>query len=347
MLNSDSLLGTLQELAALVDGRVVGDGATPVSRIGAVDEADAGTLTFATSEAYLGAALASKAAAVLVDEALVTGEPREKPLLAVRSARAALARLLRAFDRPRSSGPFRHPSAVVDPSAVIGDEVYIGANVYVGPGARVGARSVLEAGAHVGAAASLGEAALLYPRAMLLDGCTAGDRVILHPGAVVGSDGFGYVFLDGHFERIPQVGNVVLEDDVEIGANSCVDRAQTGSTRIGRGTKVDNLCHIGHNCRIGSHSAFAALVGLAGSTIVGDFVQVGGQAGFKGHITIGSRAKIAGQSAVWGDVPDDAFVGGHPARPQRETLRREVMVRNLPKLVARVDALEADKKKPG
>jgi UDP-3-O-[3-hydroxymyristoyl] glucosamine N-acyltransferase len=163
---------------------------------------------------------------------------------------------------------------------------------------------------------------------------------------VIGSDGFGYVFVDGRFERIPQVGNVVLGDDVEIGANTCIDRAQTGSTQIGEGTKIDNLCQIGHNCRIGAHTGMAAQAGLAGSTIIGDYALVGGQTGFKGHIAIGSRVKIAAGAKVWGDIPDDAFVSGTPARPHQEDLRREVMVRTLPKLVARVDALEKKLREP-
>ena len=176
-----------------------------------------------------------------------------------------------------------------------------------------------------------------------MEGCVVGNRVVLHAGCVIGSEGFGWAFIDGRLERIPQVGNVVLDDDVEIGANTCVDRAQTGSTRIGTGTKIDNLVQIGHNCRIGKHCAFAALTGLAGSTTVGDYVKVAGQVGTRGHMTIGSRVTIAGQSGVWGDVPDGAMISGNPARDHREDLRREVMIRKLPKLVARVDALERER----
>ncbi|MFI5389347.1 MAG: UDP-3-O-(3-hydroxymyristoyl)glucosamine N-acyltransferase [Candidatus Eremiobacterales bacterium] len=339
------MLGTLAELAARVGGRVAGEGTIAIEGISSIDEAGPESLTFSTTEPYANAALASRAGAVLIDEALVPVQTAAKPLLVVPSARAALAILLRAFDRPRPQGPFRHPSAVVEASAVVAPTAYLSANVYVGANAHVGERSVLEAGVHLGAGARVGEDCLLYPRATVMDGCLLGNRVVLHPGCVIGSEGFGYVFVDGHFERIPQVGNVVLDDDVEIGANACVDRAQTGSTRIGCGTKVDNLCQIGHNCQIGRHSAFAALVGLAGSTIVGDYVQVGGQAGFRGHITIGSRVKVAGQSGVWRDVADDEFVSGRPARPHRDDLRREALVRNLPKLVARVDALEGETKR--
>lgn len=336
------MLGTVSDLAARTGGKVVGDGSLQIGAIAAIDQAGPHALTFATSAAYLQTALASKAAAVLVDESLAAeaGDAPKKPLIAVPNARVALMQLLRELDRPRKKGPFVHPTAAVDQTADIGERVYIGANAVVGARSRIGSDTVIEGAAYVGEDVSVGSGALISPHARILDGCVAGDRVILHPGATVGSEGFGYVFVDGKYEHIPQVGNVVLEDDVEIGANACVDRAQTGTTRIGAGTKIDNLVQVGHNVEIGKSTAIAAQTGLSGSTIIGDFVQIAGQVGTRGHMTIGSRSIIAGQSGVWGDVPDGSFVSGNPARPHKEELRREVMVRNLPKLVARVDALE-------
>lgn len=343
------MLGTLAQLAQRIGGRVAGEDSVTIARIAAIDESGSDALTFATTPAYLQAALRSHAAAVLVDESLVRDtqdEPAAKPLIVVPNARVALMQLLHAFDRPRKRGPFVHPTAVVDPQAQLGPDVYVGPHAVVGARARIGERSVLEAGAYVGEDAVIGADVLLHPHATVLEACIAGDRTIVHSGAVVGSDGFGYVFVEGRFERIPQVGNVVLGEDVEIGANTCIDRAQTGSTQIGAGTKIDNLCQIGHNCRIGAHTGMAAQTGMAGSTNIGDYVLVGGQAGFRGHITIGSRVKIAGGAKVWGDIADDAFVSGTPARPHQEDLRREVMVRGLPKLVARVDALEKKLREP-
>jgi len=333
------VLGTLEQLAARIGGRVIGDGNVAVSRISAIDEAQSDALTFATTEAYVQAALRSKAGAVLLDETLLPPQS-DKPLVAVPNARAALAQLLAALDRPRKKGPFRHPSAIVDDSATVAADAYVGAGVVIGARSTVGAGATLEACAYIGDDVRIGDGVLLYPHAKVMDGCTVGDRSIIHPGAVVGSDGFGFVFVENHFERIPQVGNVAIGNDVEIGSNTCIDRAQTGTTSIGDGTKIDNLCQVGHNCRIGKHSAMAAQVGLAGSTNLGDYVMVGGQVGFIGHITVGSGVKIGGGSVVWSDVPDGAFISGRPARSHREELKRQVLFQNLPKLLARVEALE-------
>ncbi|HUA08710.1 MAG TPA: UDP-3-O-(3-hydroxymyristoyl)glucosamine N-acyltransferase [Candidatus Acidoferrales bacterium] len=335
------MLGTLAELQARVGGRLIGDGSVAIARISAVDDASADALTFATDEKYYAAALASAAAAVLVDASVpIDVATASKPLLVIENARAALATFLAALKPPRPRGPFRHPSAAVDASAQIGDDVYLGANCYVGARARVGRGSVIAPGAYVGDDVTIGEETWLHPHAVVHERCVIGARVILHSGSVIGSEGFGWAFLEGRLERIPQIGNVVLDDEVEIGANSCVDRAQTGSTQIGRGTKIDNLVQIGHNCRIGKHCAIAAQTGFAGSTSVGDFVKIAGQVGTRGHMHIGSRSTVAGQSGVWGDVEEGAMVSGNPARDHRETLRNEVMLRKLPQILKRVDALE-------
>ncbi len=338
---------TLGDYAARVGGTVSGDASIPIAGISAVEDVDAGSMTFATDERYLRAALASRAAAVLTEPALAeavlaagTGGPARKALLLVPSARAALAALLADLEPSRPRGPYVHPSAVVDPAATLGAGVFVGPLVSVGAGAYVGDRSVLLAGAVVGAGARLGADCTLHPHAMLLDRCTAGDRVTLQAGAVIGSDGFGYVFVDGRFAKIPQVGDVVLGDDVEIGAHTCIDRAQTGTTSVGNGTKIDNLVQVGHNSRIGKHCGFAAMTGLAGSTVIGDYTVVGGQSAFKGHVTVGSRVRIAGNTMVWGDIADGAFVSGQPARDHREELKQQVRLRKLEKLYERVSALE-------
>lgn len=337
------MLGTLADLQAKVGGRIIGDGSVAITRVAAVDDASGDALTFATDEKYLAAAFASNAAAVLVDDRVpMGGDTPPKPVLIVENARAALATFLAALKRPRPRGPFRHPTAIVEDGAIIGDDVYIGANAYICGGAQIGARSTLGVGAYVGSDTRIGEDTWLHPHAVVHEGCVVGNRVVLHSGCVIGSEGFGWAFLEGHLERIPQVGNVVLDDEVEIGANTCVDRAQTGSTFIGRGTKIDNLVQIGHNCRIGMHCAIASQTGMAGSTSVGDFVKMAGQVGISGHLHVGSRSTLAGQSGIWGDVEEGATVSGNPARDHREWMKSEVMVRRLPKLVARVEKLERE-----
>jgi UDP-3-O-[3-hydroxymyristoyl] glucosamine N-acyltransferase len=334
-------LGTLAAIAERTGGRVVGDASVRVARIAAIDDVDADALTFATDERFFAAALASRAGAVLVDVKLLDpAAAYAKPLVAVASPRLALATLLAQLEPPRKRGPFVHPSAIVDAGAAIGAGVYIGPLAVVGAGASIGAGTVLDAGVVIGAGARIGAACTLHPRAYVADRCVLGDRVVLQAQAIVGSDGFGWAFLEGTLQKIPQIGIVELGDDVEIGANTCIDRAQTGVTSVGNGTKIDNLCQIGHNCRIGRHTAIAAQTGLAGTTTLGDYVQVGGQTGFAGHLTVGSRVRIAGGSAVWGDVADGATVGGAPAHAQRDNLRVQASVRRLPKLFDRVAALE-------
>ena len=257
------MLGTLRDMAERAGGRVLGDEALPIERIAAVEDSGPGALTFATDERYLAAALRSRAAAVLVDASIAPAQPA-KPLIVVENARLALARLLGALRPARPRGPFRHPTAVVEPDADVAPDAFLGAHAYVGHRTQIGAGCVVGASAYVGDDVVVGESSWLHPNATVMGGCRLGSRVVLHPGCVIGSEGFVWAFVDGRLERIPQVGNVVLEDDVEIGANTCVDRAQTGSTSIGAGTKIDNLVQVGHNCRIGKHCALAALTVLAG-----------------------------------------------------------------------------------
>jgi UDP-3-O-[3-hydroxymyristoyl] glucosamine N-acyltransferase len=334
-------LGMLGDIAEMTGGHVIGDANLRVASIASIDDADAGTLTYATDLHYLQAALASRAGAILAAEAVLDPDATyAKPIVAVESPRLALSSLLAAFETPRSKGPYIDRSATVDPSATIHADVYIGRDATVGPRTTIGARTVLAAGAVVGADVTIGEEGLIDTRAYVGDRCILGDRVVLKPNAVVGSDGFGWAFLEGALRKIPQIGIVQLGDDVEIGANSCVDRAQTGVTSIGTGTKIDNLVQVGHNCRIGKHCAIAAQCGLAGSTIVGDYVQIGGQVGIAGHLTIGSRARIAARSEIWGNVAEAVTVSGQPARLHREHLKVQALVRKLPKLFERVGALE-------
>jgi UDP-3-O-[3-hydroxymyristoyl] glucosamine N-acyltransferase len=338
------MLGTLADLQTRVGGRIVGDASVAIARISAIDEATGDALTFATDEKYYAAALSSAAAAVLVDASVPVDEAAAtKPLLVIENARAALATFLAALKTPRPRGPFEHPTAVIEDGAVIGERVYIGAGAYVGAHAKIGDGTTISAGAYVGGDVTIGEETWLHPRATVHERCIVGARVVLHSGCVIGSEGFGWAFIDGRLERIPQVGNVVLDDEVEVGANTCIDRAQTGSTSVGRGTKIDNLVQIGHNCRIGKHCAIAAQTGFAGSTTVGDFVKIAGQVGTRGHMHIGTGATIAGRTAVWGDVEEGAMISGSPGRDHKEELRNQVNIRKLSEMFKRIAELERER----
>jgi UDP-3-O-[3-hydroxymyristoyl] glucosamine N-acyltransferase len=340
-MNSHSApLGTVAELAARIGATATGDTAVEILRIAAVGEADAQSLTFATDARYVRAALASRAAAVLIDESLAKDVVTDKPLILVPSARIALAQLLSSFLPPRPQGPQHHSSAVVDPTAEIGAGVILGANVVVGPRAKIGDNCILEAGVIIAADVVLGEGCWLRPRATMLEGCIAGKRVVLNSGAVIGGDGFGYVPVEGQLLKIPQIGIVELGDDVEIGVNTCVDRAQTGVTKIGAGTKLDNLIQIGHNVEIGRMTVIAAQTAVAGSAKIGDGVQIGGQSAINGHITVGSLTKIAGCTRVWQSVEPGKTMSGDPAQDHHLELRKKVHLKNLQKLVDRVNALE-------
>jgi UDP-3-O-[3-hydroxymyristoyl] glucosamine N-acyltransferase len=240
-------------------------------------------------------------------------------------------------DRP---APGVHATAVVSPEAELGPEVAVGPHCVVEAGARLGARVVLGAGCYVGRDAQIGDDTWLWPRVVVRDECVLGARCIVHPGAVIGGDGFGFAFDQGRYHKVPQVGNVVVGDDVEIGANACIDRATTDSTRIGDGSKIDNLVQIGHNVVVGPHCIIVAQVGIAGSTELEDHVTLGGQAGLVGHIKVGAGAMVGAQSGVTKSVPAETIVTGYPAVPHTAWKRLYAFLQKLPQLFQRTRELE-------
>jgi UDP-3-O-[3-hydroxymyristoyl] glucosamine N-acyltransferase len=332
---------TVSQLAALVGGEVFsGPGDAVVDGPAALDTARAGEISFFSHPRYAADLKTTKATAVLVPRDFA-GET-SAACIRVDNPSGAFARITAEFLRePESAAPGIHPSAIVHGGAQVAPDASIGENVVIGAGAVVGARTVVMAGSYVGPNARLGADCLLHPHAVLRHDCILGDRVILHPGAVVGSDGFGYDTRDGKHHKIPQSGIVVVENDVEIGANTTIDRARFGRTVIGEGTKIDNLVMIAHNVVIGKHCIVCAQVGIAGSAQIGNYVILAGQAGIVGHIKIGDGSIIGAQTGVSNDVEPGARVVGSPPRPVGQWKRSIVRVDKLGELYDRVKALEA------
>ena len=329
---------TLAELAAEIGGDVVGNGATVLRGVAGIREAQPGEITFLANARYTAHLAETRASAVICARGSNTSA---LPMLQVDNPYLAFQRAVQIF-RPDlyRPGPGVHASAVVSPEAKLGREVSIGAHCVVEPGAVIGDRVVLMPGCYVGQKAMLGDGTFLYPQVTVREECVLGRGCILHPGVIIGGDGFGYAFDAGRYHKVPQVGNVVIGDDVEIGANTTIDRATTGSTRVGDGTKIDNLVQVGHNVVIGRHCIIVAQVGIAGSTELEDFVTVGGQAGIGGHIRLGEHATVGAQSGVAKSVPSHAIVTGYPAVAHPVFKRLQAFLQRLPLLFQRTKALE-------
>ncbi len=336
---------TLAALAARVGGQVAGDGGIQIGRVAPLEDAGPGDVSFFSNKKYRPAFEASRASAVVVEPDVEV--PAGRTVLRARNAYLAFAKISTLFHPPPLAVPgaaeqaYVHPTARVDPSAELMPFVYVGAE------AVIGARCILHPGVHVGAGARLGEDCLLWPNVVVRERCVIGNRVILQPGCVIGSDGFGFAF-DPEGEggsgprhyKVPQIGNAIVEDDVELGANVCVDRGTLGSTVVGRGVKVDNLVQIAHNVQVGPLSILVAQVGISGSTKLGTGVIAAGQVGIIGHLTIGDGAKLAAQCGVISDVEPGATLLGSPAIPKGEHLRAQVALRRLPELMKKVRELE-------
>jgi UDP-3-O-[3-hydroxymyristoyl] glucosamine N-acyltransferase len=306
---------SLRALAELVRGRLDGPAELTIRGVAGLSEAGAGELSFLAQSRYRPQLATTRAAAVILTE----GEVCPLPAIRVADPYAAFVRVLSLFAPQPGElfGPGVHPTAVIDPTAILGQDVRIGAHAVIDAHCRVGDRSIVGAGCILMVESRVGRECLLYPRVCIREHCELGDRVIVHAGAVIGSDGFGFTRRDGRNDKIPQIGRVLVGDDVEIGANSCIDRAMMGATVIGAGTKLDNLVQVAHNVSIGSNSIISAQSGISGSTKLGSGVVLGGQVGVAGHLSIGDRVQVAGKSGVAGDVPSDSVVAGMPAREVR------------------------------
>ena len=329
---------TLSELAAELNGHLVGDGSVVIHDVAGIREALPGDITFIANSRYDAYLDETRASAVIC--ARDTRSTRV-PVVLVENPYLAFQLAVRIFrpdhDRP---APGIHPTAVVASDAELGQDVSVGAWSVIESGARIGDRAVIMPHGYIGPRAVIGAETHLYPRVTVREDCEIGARCVLHPGVVVGSDGFGFAFDQGRYHKVPQVGNVVIGDDVEIGANTTIDRATTHSTRIGDGTKIDNLVQIGHNVVIGKHCIVVAQVGISGSTELADYVTVGGQAGLVGHITVGEGAMVGAQSGVTKSVAPHAVVTGYPAVPHGLWKRLQALLHKLPQLFQRLRDVE-------
>jgi UDP-3-O-[3-hydroxymyristoyl] glucosamine N-acyltransferase len=334
---------TLGELAAQVGGEVQGDASLRLRGIASLEHAGPEQIAFFNHAWYAEAFAGTRAGAVIVEPRVARKHPGRNYLVAP-NASLCFARVSRAFHPEVAPVPFRAPEAAVHPAARVDPSAHLGPFCVVAAGATVGPRAVLGAQSFVGEGATVGADCVLAPGAKVLHGCVLGDRVRLQAGVVIGGDGFGYALdlEEGQHLKVPQVGIVVVEDDVEIGANSCIDRATMGATRIGRGTKIDNLVQVGHNVTVGAMSILCGQVGLAGSSKVGDGVVLGGQVGVANHLLVGDGAKIAAQSGVGHDVPPGEIWAGSPAQPHRKWLRNQQAATELGELVAEVRRLRAE-----
>ena len=317
----------------------MGDAAVLIERISSVDDATHGALTFAVDARWVEKAIASRASAVIVPRPAADIDRGDKTLIVASDVRAALAAMLAEFAPPLPHGESTHPSAVVASDCVRGKDVWIGPGVTIDSGASIGDEAVLLAGAHVGAHAKIGKRTLMHPRSVVLDHCVVGDDCVLNAGCVIGADGFGFVRVGEEHVKIPQIGNVVIGDRVEVGACSAIDRAVTGSTVVGSGTKIDNLVQVGHNVQIGENCVLCGQVGIAGSARIGRGTTAAGQAGIAGHLEIGEYSLVLAQAGVTHSIPPRSRVSGFPAQPHRAVMEQQVLLRRLPKLIEQVRAL--------
>jgi UDP-3-O-[3-hydroxymyristoyl] glucosamine N-acyltransferase len=329
----------LSELATRLDCRLEGDGELDVTRVAGIQDAQPGDVTFLANPKYEKLLATTRATAVILKE-----EAPAAPcaMLRARDPYLAFARAVSLFAPVSRPAPGVHALAAIAADASLGADVSVGPFVAIGEGARIGERTVIYPNVTIGAGATVGSDCTIHSNAAIREGCTIGDRVILQNGVVVGGDGYGFVRRgDGTHEKIPQVAVVVIEDDVELGANTTVDRPAVGETRIKAGTKIDNLVQIGHGVTVGRNVLMAAQVGIAGSTDVEDDVVFGGQVGVGGHLTIGRGAIAVGQSGVTNSLDPGAFVAGYPAIDSRDWRKASVLFRRLPEMKRRIEQLEA------
>ena len=351
---------TVGEIAQLLGAPWVGDESTPITGVAGLESAAPGTISFIDSDKLIPEALQSNAAAIIAPEALrealeearrlqikraenqreTEREAHEKPIVFAGNPRLAFAKVLEWMQPAALPEKGVHRTAVIESDAILGKGVTIREGCYVGHHARIDDGAVLYPHVTVGDGAQIGAGTIIYPSVVIYRQVHIGKRVRIHSGSVLGSDGFGYVFDGERHQKVPQIGTVIIEDDVEIGANVCIDRATMGATRVGEGTKIDNLTQIAHNVQVGKNCVICGQVGLSGSVIIEDNVSMAGQVGLRDHVKIGKGAILGAKAGIMADIPPGEFVMGSPSLPQREYLRVHAASRKLPDMAKQLRRLE-------
>jgi UDP-3-O-[3-hydroxymyristoyl] glucosamine N-acyltransferase len=325
---------TAKQIAQFIQGSIEGDENVTINTFAKIEEGVPGAISFLSNPKYTHYIYDTKSSVVLVDETLILDKPVEATIIRVANARDCVAKLLQMYDaamRPKKNGI--NSSAFISPTAQIGKDVYIGAYACIGDGAVVGDGCQIYPNTVIGDNVKLGNDCIIYPNVTVYMGCKLGNRITLHSGSVIGADGFGFApnGKDG-YDKIPQIGIVTIEDDVEIGANTCVDRSTMGSTVIRRGVKLDNLIQIGHNVEVGENTVMSAQVGIAGSTKVGQWCMFGGQVGIAGHIEIGDKVFLGAKSGVIGNLKNDQTLIGTPPMSKLSYFKSQALVQKLPEI---------------
>lgn len=329
-----------QQIAELIQGHIEGDANATVNSFAKIEEGHPGAISFLSNKKYVNYIYDTRSSVVLVDEALVLDRPVSATLIRVKSAYEAVAKLLQIYASMKPKKKGIDPLAFIDPTAKIGKDCYIGPFVAIGPNVTIGDGCVLHPHVTVGECASVGNNTEIYSNAVVYHHCRVGNNCILHAGSVIGADGFGFAPSEDGYDKIPQIGIVTIEDNVEIGANTCVDRATMGSTFVRKGVKLDNLVQIAHNTDIGANTVMSAQVGVAGSAKVGEWCMFGGQVGIAGHITIGNRVSLGAQSGVPGSLKDNQELIGTPPTTLTNYFRSQTVVKRLPDMYRQMNEMQ-------
>lgn len=333
---------TARQIAQMIDGRVEGNENAVVSTFAKIEEGREGAISFLSNEKYTHYVYDTKSSVVLIDEKVKLEREVPATLIRVKNAYEAVAHLLQAYESMKPKKKGIDSLAFVAPNATLGENCYVGAFAYIGEGAKIGKNCQIYPHAVVGENVTVGDDCILYPNVVVYHDCRIGSRVTLHSGSVIGADGFGFAPTAHGYDKIPQIGIVTIEDDVEIGANTCVDRSTMGSTYIRKGVKLDNLVQIAHNTDIGENTVMSAQVGVAGSTKIGEWCMFGGQVGIAGHISVGNHVNLGAQAGVPSSVKDNLTLIGTPAMDTRGFFKSQVIYQRLPEVYKELDRLKKE-----